>query len=79
MAGLSNGVNLSPQHHERFESFTFYSGSGAAKDYLPSLIHFALDFDPFDGAKLRPSGRCVKRRSGSTLSKPRHYAGESKG
>ena len=45
MAGLSNGVNLSPQHHERFESFTFYSGSGAAKDYLPSLIHFALDFD----------------------------------
>jgi hypothetical protein len=51
MAGLSNGVNLSPQHHERFESFTFYSGSGAVKDYLPSLIHFALDFDPFDGAK----------------------------
>ena len=47
MAGLSNGVNLSPQHHERFESFTFYSGSGAAKDYLPSLIHIAPDFDFF--------------------------------
>jgi len=47
MAGLSNEVNLSPQYHERFESFTFYSGSGAAKDYLPSLIHIAPDFDFF--------------------------------
>jgi hypothetical protein len=27
-----------------------------------------LQFDPFGGAKLRPLGRCVKRRSGSTLS-----------
>jgi len=30
------------------------------------------DVDPFGGTKLRPSGRCEKRRSGSTLSKPQH-------
>ncbi len=31
-----------------------------------------LQFDPFGGAKLRPLGRCVKRRSGSTQSKPQN-------
>ena len=51
MAGLSNGVILSPRHHERFESFPFYRGSSVANDTLLSLIHFALNFDPFDGAK----------------------------
>jgi len=40
-AGLSNGVNLSPQHYNRFESFPFNGGSIAANDYLPSLIHIA--------------------------------------
>jgi len=47
-----------------------------------------IKLDPFGGAKLRPSGRCLKRRSGSTLSprpelgpkvSPSIYAGESKG
>ncbi len=62
MAGLSNGVNLSPQHHERFESFPFYRGSSVANDTLLFLIHFALNFDPFDGAKLRNFRAVCKAR-----------------
>ena len=31
-----------------------------------------LLFNPFGGAKPRPLGRGVKRRSGATLSKPQH-------
>ena len=38
-----------------------------------------LFLDPFGGAKLRPLGRCVKRRSGSTLSKPQHLCWGAEG
>jgi len=38
--------------------------------YLTEMLR--NHFDPFGGAKLRPLGRCVKRRSGSTQSKPQH-------
>jgi len=38
-----------------------------------------VKLDPFDGAKARLSGRVIKRRSGSTLSKPRHLCRGAEG
>ena len=35
--------------------------------------------DPFGGANLRPLGRCVKRRPGSTLNKPKDLCWEVEG
>jgi len=45
-------------------------GTNAIMGIPLAINNLGLYLDPFDGAKSRPLGRGIKRRSGATLSKP---------
>jgi len=74
-----------------FYLISLYKRKGSHRLDLPTEM-LRNHFDPFGGAKLRPLGRCVKRRflrqaqdtefievQGQPRASPSIYAGESKG
>jgi len=59
-------------NHDKWE-FSFIEGDQSSSILKKKLCSFSVSsLDPSGGAKPRPLARDVKRRPGSTLSKPQH-------